>query len=231
MNKKDIKQELKNNKTPLTFTKSLNFFWMALIYTAITILAVVCLIPFVLMMINATRDGHEIVRGFTLIPGDDLVANWKMLTKHINLFRAMLNSLIVALPCTLLSSYFSAITGYALAVYKFIGNKLIFAITVVFMMIPGQLSLLGFYELVKELGMIDTYWPLILPSIASCGTVFFLRQYVLSLFPKTLLEAARIDGAREITLSIELHFLLWLRVLLQWQSVHLSVTGMHTLCL
>lgn len=170
----------------------------SIIYICITILAVACLLPFLLMMVNATRDGRDIMTFFTFIPGKSIMENWEKLHNNVDIFRGMLNSVIVAVPATLLSAYFSAITAYALAMYKFKGNKLIFTVTVVFMMIPGQLSLIGFFQLVRALGMYDTYWPLILPAIAAPGAVFFLRQYILSILPKTLLEAARIDGGREL---------------------------------
>ena len=71
-------------------------------------------------------------------------------------------------------------------------------VIVVFMMIPGQLSLLGFYNLIAKLKLVNSYIPLIIPAIAAPGTVFFLRQYLLSVLSKTILEAARIDGASEI---------------------------------
>ncbi|MBE5958584.1 MAG: carbohydrate ABC transporter permease [Lachnospiraceae bacterium] len=169
-----------------------------ILYICLILLGVLCLVPFMLTIVNATRDGHDIMTSFTLIPGDKTMVNLKTLFQKINIFRGMFNSLIVALPSTLLSAYFSSITAYALAIYKFKARGPVFAITVVFMMIPGQLSLIGFYELCKELGMIDTYWPFILPAVAAPGAVFFLRQYVLSILPRTLLEAARIDGGSEI---------------------------------
>ena len=108
-------------------------------------LAVVCLVPFLLMIVNATRTGVEITTSFTLIPGNALKENWEIMTSFVNVFQGMFNSLLVAVPCTLLTAYFSAITAYAMAVYKFKGNKLLFTVIVVFMMIPGQLGLIGFY--------------------------------------------------------------------------------------
>ena len=66
------------------------------------------------------------------------------------------------------------------------------------MMIPGQLSLIGFYQLCTKLHMVNSYWPLILPAIASPGTVFFLKQYTESSLSRSLIEAARIDGASEL---------------------------------
>lgn len=171
--------------------------YKALIYVALAILAATCIVPFLLMMINSTRSGIEIMTSFSLIPGDSLVENWVTVKGYFNLFRGLWNSLVVAAPSTLLSAYFSAITAYALAVYDFKGKNIIFYTIVVFMMIPGQLNLLGFYNLVAQLKLVNTYVPLIIPAIASTGTVFFLRQYVLSVLSPTLLEAARIDGAGE----------------------------------
>lgn len=178
----------------------------AIIYICLIILAVSCLFPFLLMMINATRSGVEITHGFSFLPGSSLKDNWTQLFNYVNLFRGMANSLVVAIPATILTAYFSAITAYAMAVYKFHGNKLIFAVIVVFMMIPAQLSLIGFYNLCQSLRLIDTYIPLIVPAVAAPGIVFFLRQYVQSTLSMSLLEAARIDGASEIRIFHKIVF-------------------------
>lgn len=169
-----------------------------IIYLCLILLALICFLPFLMMMVNATRSGVEISHSFTLIPSRHLKDNWTALFAYVNLFRGVGNSLLVAVPATILTAYFSSITAYALAVYRFKGNGWLFKILVVFMMIPAQLSLIGFYNLCQKLHMVDSYLPLIIPAIASPGTVFFLRQYVQSTLSKALLEAARIDGAREL---------------------------------
>lgn len=169
-----------------------------ILYLLLTILAITCLIPFLLMMVNATRSGVEIARSFTLIPGSNLKKNWETVFSYFNLFLGMANSLKVAIPATLLTAYFSALTAYGLAAYEFKGNNIIFGTILVFMMIPGQLGLVGFYQLCTKLHMVNSYAPLIIPAIAAPGTVFFLRQYVISTLPPSLIEAARIDGANEI---------------------------------
>lgn len=169
-----------------------------ILYILLIILGLACLLPFVLMLVNATRSGADIARSFTFIPGDQLQENWDTVFGYFNLFLGMWNSVKVAVPATLLTAYFSALTAYALAMYKFKGDKIIFGTILVFMMIPGQLSLIGFYNLCRNLKMVNSYVPLILPAIAAPGTVFFLRQYVLSALPKSLIEAARIDGASEL---------------------------------
>ncbi len=169
-----------------------------IIYLCLSLLAAICFLPFLLMIVNATRSGVEITHSFTLIPSSHLKDNWEALFAYVNLFKGFRNSLLVAIPATILTAYFSSITAYAMAVYRFKGNAWLFKILVVFMMIPAQLSLIGFYNLCQKLHMVDSYLPLIIPAIASPGTVFFLRQYVQSTLSKALLEAARIDGAGEL---------------------------------
>ena len=169
-----------------------------ILYFLLILLAAACLFPFLLMMVNATRSGSEIVTSFTLIPSTHTRENWEQVFKYFNLFKGMWNSVKVAVPATLLTAYFSALTAYALAMYKFKGSNVILAVILIFMMIPGQLSLIGFYNLCTKLHLVNTYIPLIIPAIAAPGTVFFLRQYVMSVMPPSLIEAARIDGAREL---------------------------------
>lgn len=170
----------------------------SLIYLFLIVLAVMCLLPFLLMMVNATRSGVEISTSFTLIPGSHLKENWEQMSGFFNLFRGMLNSLLVSVPATLLCVYFSSLTAYGLAFYKFKTNKIIFFAILVFMMIPGQLSMIGFYQLCTKLHLVNSYVPLIVPAIAAPGTVFFLKQYAESDLSPALLEAARLDGANEL---------------------------------
>ena len=171
---------------------------LGILYFLLILLGILCLLPFLLMLVNATRSGTEIVSSFTLIPSTHLKENWDAVFEYFNLFLGMWNSVKVAVPATLLSAYFSAMTAYALAMYKFKGSKLIFTVILIFMMIPGQLGLIGFYNLCTKLHLVNSYVPLIIPAVAAPGTVFFLRQYVLSVMPPSLIEAARIDGANEL---------------------------------
>ena len=169
-----------------------------ILYVLLFILALMCILPFWLMLVNATRSGVEITHSFSFLPGQSLKDNWKVLFDYVNLFLGLFNSVKVAVPATLLTAYFSAITAFGMAMYEWKGNNLLFKIIVVFMMIPGQLSLIGFYNLCQKLHLIDSYIPLIIPAMASPGIVFFLRQYVKATLSKALMEAARIDGASEI---------------------------------
>ncbi|WP_018932903.1 carbohydrate ABC transporter permease [Gracilibacillus lacisalsi] len=168
------------------------------IYIALVLLVVICFIPFYMMIINATRTNSEILQGFTVIPGAAIFENYQTLISYMDVWRGFTNSLIVAVSVTILNAYFSALTAFALVVYDFKWKNVIFVTFLVMMMVPGQLGLIGLYDLSEALGMLDTYWPLIIPAIAAPFTVFFFRQYLITTMPMSLLEAGRIDGASEI---------------------------------
>lgn len=168
------------------------------LYAFLVLLAIASLIPFAVMIVNATRSNSEILRGFTLIPSDSLVENFEILTNYMDVGRGFLNSLFVAVTVTVFNSYFSALTAFSMAFHEFSGKKLIFGTFLIVMMVPGQLGLLGQYELNSALGILDTYWPLIIPAIAAPFVVFFFYQYLISSMQISILEAARIDGASEL---------------------------------
>ncbi len=173
------------------FTK----FKKSLLYIFLVIVSIACLAPFAMMLVNATRSNQEIMSGFTLIPGSSLKDNWNTMSQYFNIFQGLGNSLFVSVCVTLLTAYFSALTAYGFAIYKFKGSNIIFTVILVLMMVPSQLGLLGFYDLVNAMGLMDSYIPLIIPAIANPFVVFFLKQYVQSVLPKTVIEASRIDGA------------------------------------
>lgn len=168
------------------------------IYLTLILVSILCLCPFLVMLVNATRGSKEIMSGFTLIPGSSLMENWKLMSGFFNIFRGLGNSTFVAVWCTLLTGYFSALTAYGFAIYEFKGKNIIFTIILVLMMVPAQLGLLGFYDLINSMSLMDSYLPIIIPSIASPFIVFFLRQYLVSVLPMSIIEAARMDGASEI---------------------------------
>ncbi|KUP09761.1 sugar ABC transporter permease [Bacillus coahuilensis m2-6] len=167
-------------------------------YTLLIVLAIISIIPFYMMIINATRDNKEIIMGFSFLPGSSLIENYKTMSEYVNIWAGFKNSLIVSVSVTVLSGYFSALTAFGFAVYNFKGKNFLFLFMLLMMMVPGQLGLIGFYELNKVLGTLDTYIPLIVPAIASPFVVFFLRQYLASTLHPSLLEAARMDGAGEL---------------------------------
>lgn len=169
----------------------------SIIYTLLVLMAIVCFIPFLMMLVNATRSNEAILSGFTLIPGSSIVENYTTMMEYVNIWSGFKNSLIISVLTTLLSGYFSALTAYGFAFYTFRGKNFLFVFMLVMMMVPGQLGLIGFYELSKNLGILDSFIPLIVPAVASPFVVFFLRQYIQTTLHPSLIEAARIDGASE----------------------------------
>lgn len=167
------------------------------IYFFLVILVIICFVPFYMMIINSTRSNSEILRGFSLLPGSSMMDNYATLDSYINIWIGFRNSFFVAICVTILNAYFSALTSFALVVYDFKWKNAIFIFFIVMMMVPGQLGLIGLYDLADTLGMLDSYWPLIIPAIAAPFTVFFFRQFLITTMPMSILESARIDGAKE----------------------------------
>ncbi|MBQ4001752.1 MAG: carbohydrate ABC transporter permease [Lachnospiraceae bacterium] len=174
-------------------------FLRIIVYTILVFLCILCLFFFYLMIINATRSNAQLATGFTLLPKehfiDNLVNAWN--DSSINIPRGMLNSLIIALSSSVLTTYFSALTAYGIHVYDFKGKKLIFAFIIAIMMIPSQVSALGFVQMMNKLHLTNNYIPLIVPSIAAPVVVFYMKQYMESVLPLEIIDSARVDGSNE----------------------------------
>lgn len=163
----------------------------------------ISLLPFLILCMNATRTSEAIQSGLSLIPSTHFLENWRnLLAKQngmqITLQRACLNSLIITVPGTVLSVYFSSMTAYGVHVYDFKLKKYAWAFIMAVMMVPSQISIIGFYRFMLQLGLIDTYIPLIIPTIAAPTVVFFMKQYMESILSIEMVEAARIDGSGEL---------------------------------
>ena len=170
-----------------------------LAYIVLAILAFLCLIWFYVLFINATRSHNQLSMGFTPIPGAYLVENMtNLFNGPTPVVRGMINSLIIAASSAFLCVYFSTMTAYGIHAYEFKGKNAIFTFILAIMMIPTQVSALGFIRLMGRMKLTDTYIPLIVPAIAAPVTFFYMKQYMESNLPGSLLEAARIDGASEL---------------------------------
>jgi multiple sugar transport system permease protein len=168
------------------------------IYIFLGLLSLICLGPFLIVFINATRSDTQIVSSFTLFPGSSIVDNWLVMDSRIHFMRSFLNSAFIAISCTTLACYFGSLCGYSLARLKFKGSKVIFSLVLLTLIVPWQIGIIGFFDLMNSYRMLDTYWPLIIPSIGNSGMVFFTKQYIEGSIPTDLLEAARMEGAGEI---------------------------------
>lgn len=167
------------------------------IYAVLLVLLIICIFPFYIMIINSTHTTNELYVSLQLLPGLNFIENFRNLIKRVDIARGFLNSFLVAGSSTILSIYFGTMTAFGLYEYKFKLRKVVFTVLTMSMMIPGQLGIIGLFRLCRNLGMLDTYWPLILPSIANASTIFFVYQYLESSLDDSLLESARIDGSGE----------------------------------
>lgn len=168
-------------------------------YTVCIILTVLSLLPFVIMIVNSTRNTPQIQQhAVSLIPSKYLPFNMKVFSgQDFNPIRGFLNSLIVSAGSTALNVYFSTMTAFALVAYDWKLRKPFFTVIMAVLMIPAQLTAIGFYKFIFSIGMTNKLIALILPSIAAPTTVFFMRQYMIPSLPMEILQSARIDGAGE----------------------------------
>lgn len=159
------------------------------------------IIPFWMMIANATRTSVDIQASFSLIPSHYLLENYDKLmyqaNQNVPLYRYMINSLIIAGFSTVVTIYFSTMTAYGVTVYKFRGSNVVWGFIMAIMMIPAQVSSIGFYKMVYNWGLSNSYIPLIIPAIAAPATVFFMRQFMIASLPLEIIDAARIDGSKE----------------------------------
>lgn len=167
-------------------------------YVVLILISFLCLFWFYVLFINATRSNGALKRGFTAIPGGNLVENWKnLLAGTLPVWNGMFNSILVATCSAVLCVYFSTMTAYAIHAYEFKAKKFMFTFILAVMMIPTQVTALGFLQLMDKMNLSDSFIPLIVPSIAAPVTFFYMKQYMESNLPLEIVEAARIDGSGE----------------------------------
>jgi multiple sugar transport system permease protein len=172
----------------------------AAVYGFLILVAFVCLLPFYSMLVSATHTNTDIARKLLLLPGDQFLENYNRLVSRVPIWRGFLNSVFVTTTSVALLLYFSALVAFGFSKYRFKGSQVLFLIVLGTLMIPGQLGIIGFFKLMGTFGMLNTYWPLILPSIANAFGVFFMKQMCDATIPDEVMDAARIDGCGELRL-------------------------------
>ena len=142
----------------------------SMIYVFCTFLSVLAIVPFWIMIVNATRSSQAIQQGVSLIPGTYLQYNWNVLaSKNFDVSIGFMNSAIIAFGSTILSVYFSAMTAYGFKVYRFKLNKVLYAVVMAIIMIPTQVTGTGFFMFMYQLHWVNNRLALIIPSIAAAG--------------------------------------------------------------
>ena len=171
-----------------------------IIYAVLIFLAVLSLMPFVIMIINATRSTPEIQeRALSLIPSTHLMDNWAVFESKptFDPLRGFFNSMIISTGATACAVYFSTLTAYALVVYSWRLRNAFFTFIMAVLMIPTQCISIGFYQFMYSIGMTNNFLALILPSIAAPSMVFFMRQFMIPALPMDIINSARVDGSGE----------------------------------
>lgn len=183
---------MKSYKVSLEFRRTIAYFFLAF-------LAIVSLFPFFILVVNSTREHGEIMRGFSILPGSALFKNFSALlaNNNIPIVRALINSVFISFSSSALCIYFSTLTAYGIYMYRFKGRAIVFNIIMAIMMIPSQVSALGFLRLIMDMKLMDSFIPLIIPSIAAPVVCFYMLQYLQATLPMSVVEAARIDGCNE----------------------------------
>lgn len=168
-------------------------------YVVLILISFLCLFWFYILLINSTRSNGDLTRGFSALPSTNFMTNLDNVMHGTQpIMTGMLNSFIVASCASVLSVYFSTLTAYALHVYDFKLKKPMFTFILAVMMIPTQVTALGFIKLVSNMKLENSFIPLIIPTIAAPATFYYMKQYMESTLPLAIVEAARIDGANEV---------------------------------
>jgi len=171
---------------------------MALLYGALIGLALLTAFPFYYMLVTSTHRSATILR----IPpplwfGDALGQNYLDLIDALPFWASFWNSFAIAAIHTALVLFFCSLAGYAFAKFRFPGRDGLFAFLLATLMVPGVIGLIPSFVIMRMLGWIDTWYPLIVPGVANAFGIFWMRQYIDGAIPNDLMDAARIDGAHE----------------------------------
>ena len=169
-------------------------------YALCIFLAILSLFPFIIMLVNATRDTPSIQSNpISFAFGTNLKRNFEILTgkEMFNPMVGLKNSIIISVGATVLTVYFSTLTAYALVAYEWKLKGPFFAMILAVMMIPATVTSIGFYQFMYRIHWTNNLLPLILPAIAAPGTVFFMRQFMIPALPMEIVQSARVDGASE----------------------------------
>lgn len=157
----------------------------------------ITLAPFIWMISTSFKSSESV---FTFppqwIPKHPTIEQYQALFREVNFLQFFKNSVIVAFGITLFSLFLNSLGGFAFAKHKFPGREKIFALLLATMMVPGQITMIPVFLMLKSVGLINSYWGLIIPAGASAFGIFLMRQFITTI-PTDLIESARIDGCSE----------------------------------
>lgn len=180
--------------------------WKAVSFNLIAILVgILMFLPLYWITVSSFRSQADIYStAQSLVPGDLSLANYDQLLTKTAFLHSIVNSVAVAVVVTIAGTFFAALAGYAFAKLRFVGRDTIFTILLGSMAIPTVVTLLPNFIVLGRLGLLDTLWSIILPQLALPFSVLWMRQYLRVSIPDAVLDAARVDGAGEYRIVIDI---------------------------
>lgn len=174
------------------------------VYVICIAAAIIFLFPIIWIILSSFKNGSELFQyPPTLLPENPTFDNYKMAMQKGDFALFFKNSTMVAIISTGITVIINTMAGYAFAKYQFKGRDIIFVFFISTLMLPLEVLMIPIFQVVKFLGMYNTFVGIIIPPAATPAGVFLLRQYFLTV-PDDLIEAARIDGASESAIFVRL---------------------------
>jgi ABC-type glycerol-3-phosphate transport system permease component len=172
------------------------------LYAILALISLFMILPFVWMLSTSLKLPADIF-GYPprIIPDTATLSNYVYIFQEKNLLRVLLNTIYMSFASTLFSLFFCTLGGYGFAKFDFPAKKILFALLLATMVIPGAVMMVPSFVIMRQFGWVDTFWPLIIPGAANAFGIFFFRQYITSINDE-LMDAARIDGASEFRIYL-----------------------------
>jgi multiple sugar transport system permease protein len=166
-----------------------------ILYSLLIIGALACMAPLVWMVsASLMPSGGASLFPPRFFPESITLDHYRTLFTRMNVTRYFLNSVLVSVGVTTVSLFVNSLAGYAFAKYRFAGRDRLFTFLLASMIVPAQVTMLPLFLMLNKMGLVNTYWGILIPGMASIFGIFLIRQYALSI-PDSLIEAARMDGA------------------------------------
>lgn len=174
------------------------------IYFLLILVCAIAVFPFIWMFFASTHTNTQIYQAaWAFRPGEEFTANFAALAKAFPIWRNLCNSLMIAGIYTFIVVFVDSMAGYAIAKYDFKGKNVLFAIFMMSMFIPSQVTMIPLFVEMNTFGIMNTSAAVILPGVATVFGVFLMKQNF-SGFPTELIEAARIDGSGDFSLFFKI---------------------------
>jgi len=192
----------------------------ATVHLLLVAVAIVSLFPVIWMMLIALKPVTHSVTGWAaLLDPAFTVSNFRRVFQLIPFWQNTMNSVISTLAGTALALLFSSLAGFAFAKFRFPGRELLFYIIIATLFIPLEVGVIPLFVIMRNLGLVNSLWALILPKMVPAIGIFYMRQYIQSAVPDELIEAAKIDGASDFRTFVQIVLPVIKPGLVAWGSI------------